>query len=162
MDYGQPVKQDNSQPFFTADSGVDYEKVPNLENDETENSWDVSPDRDPGKIGNTAIFSPEIQPEASEESEGVVSLAMPPGEEPPLQVSNPELDQTTTVLPSHDLAEIKTTEKLNFVAIKATDDAINKFYKDGDASDFYNKIRGEGGLRDLNLKNSYGREVGKE
>ena len=170
MDYGQPVKTDDNQPFFTAEDGVDASKNPNSAPDDNLNlnNWDVSANRDPRGIGSNVISSvatnetqPGLNPNLQESPTDnqtlgeVVNLSMPPGSIPDDSVEAPQANLAPQIT-----EEIKTEEKLSSGAIKAIDAAINQL-SDGNISSFYDNIRGEGGLRDQNLKNSFGREIGK-
>ena len=170
MDYGQPVRTDDNQPFFTAEEGVDVGNNPNSAQDDNLNlnNWDVSTNRDPRGIGSNVISSaaineeqPKPNPDVKESTVDnrslgeVVNMSMPPGSIPDAPTDNPQIESAPQVA-----EEIKTEEKLSAGAIKAIDTLISKL-SDGDISSFYDNIRGDGGLRDQNLKNSFGREVGK-
>ena len=170
MDYGQPAKIDDNQPFFTAEEGVGAGKNPNSASDDNLNlnNWDVSNSRDTREIGSNVISSVatnEDQPGPNSSLQEspidnqtlgeVVNLSMPPGSTPISPAETPQASPTPQIT-----EEIKTEEKLSSGAIKAIDTAINQL-SNGDISSFYDNIRGEGGLRDQNLKNSFGREIGE-
>ena len=166
MDNGQPAKSDSNQPFFTADNGVDTEKNHTHEDNLDSNNWDISTNRDPRGIGNTAINSPEINPDSTpgetpvdhQKLGEIVNMAMPPGAVP----ENTPVTTNQDSNPAIDFTEIKTEEKLNPKAIRKAESRINQLAKDGDIASFYDDIRGENSLTSHHLKNSFGREIGKE
>ena len=98
--------------------------------------------------------------------------------EPPLNqpiVNSQELGQITpiatptSVVPattnrsSYNPNNIKTTgDKLEKSTIPEIDNAINKLNQTGDLNSFYDEIRGEGGMTDANLNNSFNRKLGSD
>ncbi len=165
MDYGQPVNPDNNQPFFTADSGTNLEKAHTAEDDFNSNSWDVSTERDNRELGNAAISSSEMidlplpgeNPENNHELGEVITPAITSTPTPENVSVAPA--QNATKETSH--GEVKTEENISKSAVKIIEDEFDKFNKTGNATELYTVIRGEGGLTDQNLKNSYDRELGK-
>lgn len=65
MDNGQSARDNGAQPFFTTGAGSnfenknDFEAEKNLNSDNAAAAWNVTPNRDPRSVGNTAIFSSE-------------------------------------------------------------------------------------------------------
>ena len=166
MDYGQPVNSPNQEPFFTAGVG-NASEINNPNEANSISSEDYAAERNPKNLGNAAISSSErIQPltENPQEIQGemindqalgqIISLEMPPET---IQ-QTPEVEtQTKTV--DFDRAAIKTTKKISKAGYRAIETATSKLGKNGDASSFYNDIRGEGGLVETNLENSYNRKL---
>lgn len=161
MDYGQPTNPPIQEPFFTVGVG-NAPEANNPDKDQSLNTEIYSPERDPRNLGNTAITSSERPLEAEDSQElkdangetlgQIVNLEMPPGmAEPEVQApaKTPDLAQST----------IRTTNKLNEAGVKAVKTVEAKLSQDGNAENFYNAVRGEGGLSETNLKNSFGREV---
>ena len=97
MDYGQSTQSDNNQPFFTADSGTNAEKPHTAEDDLNSKNWDISTDRDPSRIGNTAIASSEISSDSvsdetiidNQDSNEVVNPSLMPPDFVPEEASIP-------------------------------------------------------------------------
>lgn len=167
MDYGQPVSTPKQEPFFTAGAGVASEQNNPYKADSL--SSDIyTPQRDPKNLGNAAIASSEQVPSVTEiPLEGrnpaeavndqalgqIISLEMPPGVEQPEEAKDLSKDF------SFDRATINTTKKISKSGYRAIESATSKLNKDGNASDFYEEIRGEGGLVEANLENSYNRKL---
>ncbi len=176
MDYGQPVKTDSNQPFFTASVGVDSEKAQSSESrdDLNLNNWDYSIDRNHREIGSAAISSSEI-PESPLPLPGEQPSANPSIHENP--IDNHELSEVvnmtmpmntttenspvTTELTVASTVEIK-DEKFTPASVKEVDLENDKLLSGKiEVSDYYNDVRGEVGLRDQNLENSFNRKVGE-
>ncbi|MBR3324091.1 hypothetical protein IKG24_00935 [Candidatus Saccharibacteria bacterium] len=96
-----------------------------------------------------------------------------PSESQPLEnLSQPnELGQITTIAApsitptsenkSFNTAKIKTTgDHLEKSTIPEIDRAINELNQTGNLNNFYDEIRGEGGMTDANLNNSFNRKLG--
>lgn len=94
-------------------------------------------------IGNKAMNIPE-QGQAQEPI-GAVSNKI----DSPAQEIAP-VDQET-------MAKIRTADRLNNETMKAVDEAVDSFKKDGDAASFYEKARR---YMEANLDNSYSRKLG--
>lgn len=173
MDYGQPVKTDGNQPFFTASVGVDSEKVQSSESkdDLNLNNWDYSVDRNHREIGSVAISSSESplplpgeQPIANpsihenpidnHELGEVVNMTMPMNTAP----ENPPVTTEPTVASTVEIKD----EKFTPASVKEVDLENDKLLSGKiEVSDYYNDVRGEGGFRDQNLENSFNRKVGE-
>ena len=162
MDYGQPVNTPNQEPFFTAGVG-NASEINNPDKVNSLLSEEYSVERDPKNLGNAAMTSSEQAPintelEPTEEIANdqalgqIVNLEMPPMTEQPEET---EVQKTS----NFNQSAIKTTGKLSRAGFQAIESATSKLSKDGDANAFYEEIRGQGGLVEANLKNSYGRGV---
>ncbi|MBO7132390.1 hypothetical protein J6V85_04030 [Candidatus Saccharibacteria bacterium] len=161
MDYGQPTNPPIQEPFFTVGVG-NAPEANNPDKNQSLNTDNYSPERDPRNLGNTAITSSEqlTEVEPTQELKGangetlgqIVNLEMPPGMAEPTT-------QNPTKTPDLTTSTIKTTNKLNEAGMKAVRGAESQLSQDGNAANFYDLVRGEGGLSETNLKNSFGREV---
>lgn len=167
MDYGQPVNTPNQEPFFTAGAGNAPETV-NTDKSNSLTSEAYIAERDPKNLGNVAIASSseqaptttELPPENQSPNEmpnkqglgQIINLEMPPGSE-----QTPE--DNTEKAPTFDRASISTSKKLSRAGLRAIDSVTSKLSKDGDVYDFYEEIRGENGLVEANLENSYNRKL---
>lgn len=162
MDYGQPTNPQVQEPFFTAGVG-NAPEANNPDKNRSLNADVYSPERDPRSIGNTAITSSEqsteieavqeAQEKSSEALGQIINLEMPPG------VAQAEEANSTPIKPDYSINSVKTVNRLNEAGMKAVKAVEAQLTRDGNTEDFYNKIRGEDGLAETNLKNSFGREL---
>ena len=170
MDYTTAVQNDNKQPrqpqdsFFTSGVGTndvdnnsfDSEKNLDLSNQSVE--WSNPAERNPENVGIAAIESLGLQntsPENKDHDISTTELEMPPNattEESPIENSDEQ------IAPEQNLSFIKTEKVLSKDAVREISKEINKFNRDGNATNFYEETRR---MMEINLKNSYGRELGK-
>ena len=170
MDYGQPVKTDDTQSFSANKNNFDAEKERLFGAKEAASldNWNVSPSHDPRGIGNTAIslpeeiFTQEGATKSPDSAEVLNPSLMPPGfsQEKDDSQSPESANQASLSAIQYEDKAIKTKENLSSEAIKAIDDCKNKFNSDGNAADFYKNIREE--LLSKNLDNSFGRKIGEQ
>lgn len=104
MDYSQPAQQDNSPEFFSGISVGQGSSDPNLNNFEAENNlntnnWDVSPDRNPGNVGNVAMSSASQSQNLANQAPDF--LPLPSAETPtmPSEVYHPTAESFNPTLP---------------------------------------------------------------
>ena len=170
MDNGQPIKQDNTQPFFATNTeSLDFNNQDN-QGDFTDKPLDNNIEYDSRNLGNTAIASSgnisssvtdnneAVLPMPGEEEKmgQVVNLEMPPNSANEVSVNTKEKDPVEAALSPNVKLEVKTTERLSHGGIKAVDDAIDKFAQDNNPTEFYETVRD---LMEENLDNSYNRKL---
>ena len=135
MDYGQPQKNFNQPPFFTAGVGNTPE-TDNPTQDQSLTAEVYSGEHDSRSLGNTAISSseaPQTSTEVTSENQNLVEGVMS-------QITNLETPPSTETkietTPVNTLASSKKT-KLEEVAKEAT----NEFKQTGDAAKFVEEIQ---------------------
>ena len=120
---------------------------------------------------NTVGNFPDSSEQTAAENQNIAENQ--PSESQPLEnLSQPnELGQITTIAApsiaptsenkSFNTAKIKTTgDRLEKSTIPEIDRAINELNQTGNLNNFYDEIRGEGGMTDANLNNSFNRKLG--
>lgn len=188
MDNGQSAWNNGTQPFFTTGAGTnfenknDFEAENNLNSDNQTASWDVSPDRNPRAVGNTAIFSSETTPEEVTKQtpyERVKNLQENPFVSSPenyfnqapnlgeiIDIEKPGMppgtvEDPTTKTTAGEISqmvhenEIRTTNTLSRQAVEEIDRCMSELSRDLDIAKFNDRIRD---LNKINVKNSFGVE----
>ena len=186
MDYGQPIQQP-TQPtgpeFFTSGVGTNDEGINNVQSENnldlsnTQANWGAIPERDRQSIGHQTINSvmPEqLNPYTSNHSESINQTSVPseivmPSEkmlpptpigyaslEPPI-IEEAKGEAKDEVQQEPSIKDIKTTERLSDDGVKVVDHAVSEFNQNGNAADFYDKVRE---MMETNLENSYNRKLG--
>ena len=162
MDYGQPVNTPTPEQFFTAGVG----NAPETNNPDIRESLGTdtySTEQSSRKFGNIAMNpSEQITPEPSLENQNSENPQEQLGKIVDLETlsknSSPQEVKPAESL-NFDKTTIKTTKKLSEAGIKAIEKSTNQLSQTGNVYNFYEEIRGEGGLVDSNLDNSYGRKL---
>lgn len=167
MDYGQHGQNNNNQSFFVVESNKSVNAFGPAKNLYSSGESQNKDDRSTGnKIINLNEYkknqtSPLSEVKGDTEDDNptklgeVINLELPPNTKMPrdTEPSRPDI-----IKASFDRTLFKTTNSgLNPAAIRETekiaDEALDK---NNDAEGYYDSIRGEGGVTNIHLNNSYG------
>lgn len=116
-------------------------------------------------VGNFPTTEEEaVENQADSDNEPPLDQTIPDSQElgriTPIATPTPT---TTNTQLSYNPVNIKTTgDRLEKSTIPEIDSAINELNQTGDLNNFYNEIRGEGGMTDANLSNSFNRKLGSD